>query len=94
MIYKVDNSFTQNLFKELFKWQRVNREKMRKQTLDGPGTVLKSMDTKYPKILMCAEKCSRKVNGNYLWDQVCFIEEGETNMYWVSTMCIFHLISL
>lgn len=48
MIYKVDNSFTQNLFKELFKWQRVNREKMRKQTLDGPGTVLKSMGHKVP----------------------------------------------
>ena len=58
----------------------------------------KVWDTKYPKIspskiLMCAEKWSRKVNDNCLWDQVCFIEEGETNMYWVSSMCIFHMIS-
>ena len=26
--------------------------------------------------------------------KVCFIEEGETNVYWVSTICIFHMISL
>ena len=34
------------------------------------------------------------VNKLFMRPKVCFIEEGETNMYWVSTICIFHLISL
>ena len=35
-----------------------------------------------------------KKKKNYEEPKVCFIEERETNMYWVPTLCIFHIISL